>query len=52
MIENFIHRVVQVESVQAVSQAGWCENFMELELDTNNYFMIQVVPGACSFALE
>ena len=49
MIENFIHRVVQVESVQAVSQAGWCENFMELELDTNNYLMIQVGAGSMLF---
>jgi RHS repeat-associated protein len=42
-------RMVQVESVQAVSQAGWCENFLELELNTNNYFMIQVGAGNMLF---
>jgi len=35
-------RMVQVELPQAVSQAGWCENFIEVELNANNYFMIQV----------
>lgn len=42
---DLTNRMVQVESVQAVSQAGWCENFLELELNTNNYFMIQVGAG-------
>ena len=46
---NLTNRMVQVESVQAVSQAGWCENFLELELDTNNYFMIQVGAGNMLF---
>jgi RHS repeat-associated protein len=38
-------RMVQVELPQAVSQAGWCENYLELELNANNYFMIQVGAG-------
>lgn len=38
-------RMVQVELPQAVSQAGWCENFIELELNANNYFMIQTGVG-------
>jgi hypothetical protein len=41
--------MVQVESVQAVSQAGWCENFLELELNANNYFLIQVGAGNMIF---
>jgi RHS repeat-associated protein len=46
---DLTNRMVEVESVQAVSQAGWCENFMELELDANNYFMIQVGAGNMIF---
>jgi RHS repeat-associated protein len=46
---NLTNKMVQVESVQAVSQAGWCENFLELELDQNNYFMIQVGAGSMLF---
>jgi len=46
---NLTNNMVQVESVQAVSQAGWCENFLELELDANNYFMIQVGAGNMIF---
>jgi len=46
---NLTNRMVQVESVQAVSQAGWCENFMEVELDANNYLMIQVGAGNMIF---
>jgi YD repeat-containing protein len=38
-------RMVQMEAPQTVSQAGWCENVMELELNTNNYFMIQTGGG-------
>jgi RHS repeat-associated protein len=38
-------RMVQVELPQAVSQAGWCENYIELELNANNYFMVQVGAG-------
>jgi uncharacterized repeat protein (TIGR01451 family) len=33
-------RMAQVEIAQAVSQAGWTENFFELELDGQNYFLI------------
>lgn len=39
-------RMVQVEVVQAVSQAGWCENMLELELNANNYFLIDVGAGS------
>jgi YD repeat-containing protein len=42
---DLTNRMVQVESVQAVSQAGWCENYLEVELNANNYFMIQVGAG-------
>ncbi len=42
-------RMVQVESAQAVSQAGWCENFIQLELNANNYLMIQVGAGNMIF---
>ena len=35
----------QVELVQSVSQAGWVENFLILELDAQNYFMIQTGAG-------
>jgi hypothetical protein len=33
-------RMAQVEVAQAVSQAGWAENFFELELDPQNYLLI------------
>ena len=46
---SLTNRMVQVESLQPVSQAGWCENFLELELDANNYFMIQVGAGNMIF---
>lgn len=39
-------RMVQVEVVQAVSQAGWCENLLELELNANNYFLIDAGAGS------
>jgi RHS repeat-associated protein len=42
---NLTGNTVQVEVVQAVSQAGWCENMMELELNANNYFLIDVGAG-------
>jgi RHS repeat-associated protein len=38
-------RMVQVEVPQVISQAGWCENYLQVELDANNYFMIQVGVG-------
>src|SRR5689334_10863895 len=41
--------MVQLESAQSVSQAGWCENYLELELNANNYFMIQVGAGTMIF---
>ncbi|MCA1579188.1 MAG: hypothetical protein LC794_17705 [Acidobacteria bacterium] len=37
---------VQVELVQSVSQAGWVENFLYLESDAQNYFMIQTGGGS------
>lgn len=46
---DLTNRMVQVESVQALSQAGWCENFLEVELDANNYLMIQVGAGNMIF---
>jgi RHS repeat-associated protein len=46
---DLTNRMMQVESVQAVSQAGWCENYLELELNANNYFMIQVGAGNMIF---
>lgn len=38
-------KMLQVELPQAVSQAGWCENYLELELNANNYLLIQVGAG-------
>ena len=46
---DLTNRMVQVESVQAVSQAGWCENYLEVELNANNYFLIQVGAGNMIF---
>jgi len=40
----------QVEEAQPISQAGWCENFIELVLDGNNYFLID--SGAGSLVLR
>jgi hypothetical protein len=40
---------VQVEVAQTVSQAGWCENFMEAVLDANNYYLISVGAGSLVF---
>jgi len=46
---DLTNKMVQVESVQAVSQAGWCENYLEVELNANNYFLIQVGAGNMIF---
>jgi hypothetical protein len=35
--------------LQAVSQAGWCVNYLELELGANNYFLIDVGAGNMLF---
>jgi hypothetical protein len=35
-------KIVQVEVAQTVSQAGWCENFIQVMLDANNYYLIEV----------
>jgi YD repeat-containing protein len=40
---------VQVEVVQTVSQAGWCENFIQVVLDANNYYLIDVGSGSMVF---
>ncbi len=37
---------VQVEVAQTVSQAGWCENFMQVALDGQNYFLINAGAGS------
>jgi RHS repeat-associated protein len=39
-------RSVQVEVAQPVSQGGWSENFIEVALDGNNYFLISVGSGS------
>jgi hypothetical protein len=46
---NLTGKMVQLELAQAVSQAGWCENYLEVESDANNYFMIQVGAGNIIF---
>jgi RHS repeat-associated protein len=46
---NLSGKMVQLELAQAVSQAGWCENYLELESDANNYFLIQVGAGNILF---
>jgi RHS repeat-associated protein len=46
---NLTNRMVQVETAQSVSHAGWCENFFEVELDANNYFMMQAGGGSMLF---
>jgi len=42
-------RMTQVEVVQPVSQAGWCENFFRVWLDANNYYHIGVGGWSISF---
>ena len=37
---------VQVEQVQAVSQAGWVEDHLIIENDANNYFMLHTGAGS------
>ena len=39
-------RMVQVEVAQPVNQGGWCENFIKVALDGNNYFLIDVGSGS------
>jgi RHS repeat-associated protein len=38
-------KMVQVEVAQAVSQAGWSENMLEMQLNPNNTFLINVGGG-------
>jgi RHS repeat-associated protein len=42
-------RMVQVEVAQGVSQAGWVENFLSLDLDANNSFLIDVGSSSLVF---
>jgi hypothetical protein len=37
---------IQVEQVQAVSQAGWVEDHLVIEKDANNYFMLHTGAGS------
>jgi|GEM_PF-390263 len=39
-------RMVQVEETQAVSQTGWCENYIQIALDGNNYFLMDSGAGS------
>lgn len=40
---------VQVELAQSVSQAGWVENMLKIEKDTNNYYLIDTGAGNTLF---
>jgi len=42
-------KTVQVEVAQPISQAGWCENFVQVVLDGNNYFLIDAGAGSMIF---
>lgn len=42
-------KTVEVEMVQPVSQAGWVENFMQVMLDSQNYYLISVGAGSIVF---
>ena len=42
-------RMVQVEVAQPVSQAGWCENFIQVVSDAKNYYLIDVGGGSLVF---
>lgn len=46
---DFTSRMAQVEVVQPVSQAGWCENFINVSLDANNYLLIDAGAGSMVF---
>ncbi len=46
---DITNKTVQVEAAQPISQAGWCENFMEVVLDGNNYFLIDSGAGSMVF---
>jgi len=41
--------IAQVELVQPVSQAGYVENAMRIDLDANNYFLFNVGAGSIMF---
>jgi RHS repeat-associated protein len=43
---DITNKAVQVELAQAVSQAGWCENFLQVALDANNYYLIDAGGGS------
>jgi hypothetical protein len=42
-------KMVQVEVAQTVSQAGWCENFIQVMLDEQNYLLIDTGGGNLVF---
>jgi len=46
---NLSGRMVQVELAQPVNQAGWCEDFIQVVLDANNYFLIDAGSGSMVF---
>jgi hypothetical protein len=43
---DLTRRMVQVEVAQPISQAGYCENFLEAAFDGNNYFLIDAGAGS------
>jgi PKD repeat protein len=42
-------KTVQLELAQAVSQAGWVENYLQVILDSQNYYLINVGAGSLLF---
>jgi hypothetical protein len=42
-------KTVEVEVVQPVSQGGWVENFIQVALDAQNYYLIDVGAGSIVF---
>jgi hypothetical protein len=42
-------KTVQVEVTQTVSQGGWCENYLQVVLDSQNYYLIDVGSGSMVF---
>lgn len=42
-------KTVEVEVAQVVSQAGWAENFIQVALDSQNYYLISAGAGSMVF---
>jgi hypothetical protein len=42
-------KTVEVEVVQPISQAGWAENFIQVVLDAQNYYLISAGAGSMVF---